>query len=149
VSQARAGIEQLSADQVNPDVQRFLLRMAEDVEAAMRGAANEWLAKPRSLTQPPEDFTAAERHCRLHAAVACMQVWLRNRDAWDEFFSCGEWLVLALWQLTGAGGTAPPAVWYENAFLRLDALDSGHFALALEPFPVPARDVEDRRRVAS
>lgn len=53
----------------------------------------------RSFDKSPEIFEFAKKHCILHAAAACLQMWLRNREALGEFFARGEWLVLCLERL--------------------------------------------------
>lgn len=46
--------------------------------------------------QSPELFDIAKRYCALHAATACVQMWINNRELLGEFFASGEWLVLSL-----------------------------------------------------
>lgn len=49
--------------------------------------------------QSPELFDLAARYATLHAAAACMSMWLHNRARLDAFFADGAWLVLALERL--------------------------------------------------
>jgi alkylation response protein AidB-like acyl-CoA dehydrogenase len=51
------------------------------------------------LSEEPEMFDLAERHCTLHAAATCLHMWLYNRKHPGEFFAQGEWLVLCLERL--------------------------------------------------
>jgi hypothetical protein len=44
----------------------------------------------------PELFEFARKYCLLHAAAACVEMWVWNRGSLGEFFSRGNWLVLAL-----------------------------------------------------
>src|SRR3569623_1340516 len=46
--------------------------------------------------QSPALFRLAQRYCVLHAAAACLQMWLHNRTRLDDFFASGAWLLLAL-----------------------------------------------------
>jgi alkylation response protein AidB-like acyl-CoA dehydrogenase len=43
-----------------------------------------------------ESFELAKNYCKLHAAAACLQMWIYNRDRLSDFFAGGEWLVLCL-----------------------------------------------------
>ncbi|MGB7251250.1 MAG: acyl-CoA dehydrogenase family protein [Phormidesmis sp.] len=47
-----------------------------------------------------ESFELAKKYCYLHAAIACILMWVHNRDTnraeLGEFFAAGEWLVLSL-----------------------------------------------------
>ena len=49
--------------------------------------------------QSPELFEIAAKYCTLHAAAACLLMWLYNRQILGEFFAGGEWLVLSLHRL--------------------------------------------------
>jgi alkylation response protein AidB-like acyl-CoA dehydrogenase len=50
----------------------------------------------RTVYRSPAMFELAKRYCTLHAAAACLQLWLYNRATLGDFFASGEWLVLAL-----------------------------------------------------
>ena len=49
--------------------------------------------------QSPELFEIAAKYCTLHAATACIHLWLYNRQTLGDFFAGGEWLVLSLHRL--------------------------------------------------
>ncbi|OKH26187.1 isovaleryl-CoA dehydrogenase [Hydrococcus rivularis NIES-593] len=49
--------------------------------------------------QSPELFEIAKKYCTLHAAAACLHMWLYNRKNLGDFFAKGEWLVLSLHRL--------------------------------------------------
>ncbi|GBF82877.1 acyl-CoA dehydrogenase family protein [Aphanothece sacrum] len=49
--------------------------------------------------QSPELFEIAKKYCNLHAAAACLHMWLYNRTILGDFFAKGEWLVLSLHRL--------------------------------------------------
>ncbi|MCM3904761.1 MAG: acyl-CoA dehydrogenase [Pyrinomonadaceae bacterium] len=48
------------------------------------------------FNQSPELFDLAKLHCQLHAAAACVLMWIYNRDSFSTFISEGSWLVLCL-----------------------------------------------------
>ncbi|MGK7932296.1 MAG: acyl-CoA dehydrogenase family protein [Microcystaceae cyanobacterium] len=43
-----------------------------------------------------ESFEQAKKYCVLHAAAACLQMWLANRTELGTFFAQGEWLIVCL-----------------------------------------------------
>jgi hypothetical protein len=47
-------------------------------------------------TTSPRLMRLAEECCALHAKVACLGIWLFNRDHLDDFFADGAWLAAAL-----------------------------------------------------
>jgi len=56
----------------------------------------------RGKRLPPQQFALAESYCGLHAAIACLGVWLHNRDHLGGFFAEGVWLLAALERSGGA-----------------------------------------------
>jgi alkylation response protein AidB-like acyl-CoA dehydrogenase len=48
------------------------------------------------FNQSPELFRLAKRHCQLHAAAACVMLWVHQRADLPAFISSGVWLVLSL-----------------------------------------------------
>jgi alkylation response protein AidB-like acyl-CoA dehydrogenase len=133
LAMAGAELERLPAGEVDPDLQRHLAAMVREIGVELGATAAIFRSRERPAAQSPEAFAAAERHARLHAAIACVLVWLHNRGTLGEFFARGEWLALALWQLVGPRGPAPAAAWYERVFARLDELDAADRVLAIEP----------------
>jgi predicted nucleic-acid-binding protein len=49
-----------------------------------------------NLNRTPEIFELAKRYCVLHAACACVQVWIYNKDLLRDYIARGEWLALCL-----------------------------------------------------
>ncbi|MGF1541648.1 MAG: acyl-CoA dehydrogenase [Pleurocapsa sp.] len=49
--------------------------------------------------QSPELFEIAKKYCTLHAAAACLHMWIYNRQLLGGFFAQGEWLVLSIHRL--------------------------------------------------
>ena len=140
---AKAEIERLPGDAaehpVDAEVRSYLATMAGDIAMELAVTAGQFRSKDRPPHASPEAFAAAERYAHLHAAAACILVWLRSRGALDAFFAGGEWLAIALAQLVGPSGAPPPGPWYERVFARLAALDEAGRTFALEPLsPAPA-----------
>lgn len=50
----------------------------------------------RGERMPPQQFALAEAYCAVHAAIACLGIWLYNRDHLGKFFAEGIWLLAAL-----------------------------------------------------
>ncbi|MEM8807345.1 MAG: acyl-CoA dehydrogenase [Cyanobacteria bacterium P01_G01_bin.38] len=86
--------------------------------------------------QSYESFELAKQYCRLHAATACLLMWLNNRQALGNFFAQGEWLVLCLHRLLSPSGTPnplPPS-YYENAYQVLLRLYTEDKLFSIVPF---------------
>jgi alkylation response protein AidB-like acyl-CoA dehydrogenase len=54
------------------------------------------LTSLKSYKESPEIFNYAKHFCTLHAAIACINMWLYNQHDVSDFFKKGEWLVLCL-----------------------------------------------------
>jgi alkylation response protein AidB-like acyl-CoA dehydrogenase len=52
-----------------------------------------------SLDKSFEGFDLSKRYCRLHAAAACVRMWIHNSDSLGQFFAEGKWLVAVLERL--------------------------------------------------
>jgi len=85
-----ANIEPLVLEQITTLTECIL----EEVNAHDREIANS--AFEFGHDQSPELFEIAKKYCALHAATACVQMWIYNRELLGEFFASGEWLVLSL-----------------------------------------------------
>ncbi len=85
-----ANIEPLVLEQITTLTECIL----EEVNAHDRQIANS--AFEFGHDQSPELFEIAKKYCALHAATACVQMWIYNRELLGEFFGSGEWLVLSL-----------------------------------------------------
>ncbi|WP_121970528.1 acyl-CoA dehydrogenase family protein [Leptolyngbya sp. BC1307] len=88
-----------------------------------------------------ESFDLAKQYCRLHAAIACILMWMhnrqRNREALGDFFSRGEWLVLSLHRLLSHFRMAlerPPEAYYENVAQELLRLHQEDKMFSIVPF---------------
>lgn len=109
-----------------------------------------------------EAFELAKRYCYLHAAIACILMWMYNRQipgsptedpandqmasqtgsqtnglAFGEFFAKGEWLVLSLHRLLShfrLDLTTPTEASYENVAQELLRLHQADKMFSIVPF---------------
>ncbi|NJM98098.1 MAG: acyl-CoA dehydrogenase family protein [Phormidesmis sp. RL_2_1] len=86
-----------------------------------------------------ESFELAKQYCRLHAAIACILMWMHNRDqpALGSFFAQGEWLVLSLHRLLSTfrkSLATPPLMYYENVAQELLRLHQADKMFSIVPF---------------
>lgn len=92
--------------------------------------------------QSYESFELAKQYCRLHAAIACIQMWMHNRhlsgeQELGEFFAKGEWLVLSLHRLLShfrMDLEAPSQVYHENVAQELLRLHQEDKMFSIVPF---------------
>jgi len=83
---------------VSADTLRQLRKAASLLQADLLALVRDVLAHPprRGERNTPAQFARAERFCTLHAAIACLGIWLFNRDRLGPFFAAGGWLAAAL-----------------------------------------------------
>lgn len=95
--------------------------------------------------QSYESFELAKQYCQLHAAVACILMWIHNcnfagqhnESSLGSFFAKGEWLVVSLYRLLAGFRkeiTAPPAAYYENVASELLGLHQADKMFSIVPF---------------
>lgn len=86
---------------IDTDVLQKLITLTsavlEELDAQDRTVANS--AFEYGHDQSPELFELAKNYCTLHAAAACVHMWIHNRKILGDFFASGEWLVLCLSRL--------------------------------------------------
>jgi alkylation response protein AidB-like acyl-CoA dehydrogenase len=82
-------------------------RRAEEAELGPRAFAALKTLAGRAESPASADFVLARRHCLLHAAACCLQVWRTNRDRLVPAAADGEWLALCLERLADGGDWAP------------------------------------------
>lgn len=82
----------------------------------------------------------ARTHCLLHAAAACVAMWVHNQGALDEGYADGRWLALCLERILaihrGVGGSPPLADGTAEggaALAQLVALHQGRRSFSLFP----------------
>jgi alkylation response protein AidB-like acyl-CoA dehydrogenase len=81
----------------------------------------------RQHHKSPEIFDLAKKYGILYAAAACVHIWHHNRSHLDDFFSRGEWLVLALQRLIN-----PSAKWREGEWAS-GRNDNGRLSVSDSP----------------
>ncbi|PZO56289.1 MAG: isovaleryl-CoA dehydrogenase [Phormidesmis priestleyi] len=91
-----------------------------------------------------ESFELAKQYCHLHAAIACILMWMHNRNHEDMqgFFAEGEWLVLSLHRLLSRfrrSLTPPPSTYYENVAQELLQLHQADKMFSIVPFQLAQR----------
>jgi alkylation response protein AidB-like acyl-CoA dehydrogenase len=65
------------------------------------------LRSAMTTSNAASDHSLARRHCILHAAACCVQLWRTNRDRLMTEAAGGEWLTLCLERLAGGSDSAP------------------------------------------
>lgn len=95
-----------------------------------------------ALKRSPELFDLAMRHCRLWAAAASVQLWVRSGSLLGPYIAEGSWLALGLDRLLGVfDAPRPPrrhpalALAAEELSFRLDA----DLALSIAPMRLASR----------
>ena len=143
-------LEALKADTSDPSLDQAVL---DQVLGLAQVILEEINAQDELITQSAfehghdqsfESFELAKQYCYLHAAIACILMWVHNRSpqqparaALGEFFAKGEWLVLSLHRLLGhfrMSLTAPPQVYYENVIQELLRLHAADKMFSIVPF---------------
>jgi alkylation response protein AidB-like acyl-CoA dehydrogenase len=84
---------------------QLLLQALDDQDAAIAHSAFE-----HGHDQSFESFEQAKHYCRIHAATACLHMWLHNRRHLGDFFAQGQWLVLCIDRLLAQWLPTRPAV---------------------------------------
>jgi alkylation response protein AidB-like acyl-CoA dehydrogenase len=82
-------------------------RRAEEAELGPRAIAALRALEKLSKSPASADFSLARRHCLLHAAACCLQIWRTNRHRLAPVAAAGEWLVLCLERLAASSDWAP------------------------------------------
>jgi alkylation response protein AidB-like acyl-CoA dehydrogenase len=85
---------------VDPEVLEKLISLSASV-IQVADAIDSILTDERNKKNPafgrsPEIFELAHRYSILHAAAACLHMWIFNRTNLGDFFARGEWVVLCL-----------------------------------------------------
>jgi len=76
--------------------------------SAIRALRDQAVALRSAMTSSAgTDPSLARRHCILHAAACCIQLWRTNRDRLATEAAEGEWLTLCLERLAAGGESGP------------------------------------------
>lgn len=84
-----------------------------------------------------ESFELAKNYCKLHAAAACLQMWIYNGDRMGAFFAGGEWVVLCLDRLLSEFRpvkAAIPQAYFDRVTEQMLHLYETHKMLSIVPF---------------
>lgn len=110
----------------------LLLKVLNDQDADIANSAFE-----HGHDQSFESFEQAKHYCRLHAATACLHMWLHNRERLGDFFAQGLWLVLCIERLLAQlvpQRPAIPAEYYETVAVELLKLHREDKMFSIVPF---------------
>jgi alkylation response protein AidB-like acyl-CoA dehydrogenase len=105
--------------------------------------------------QSPELFEIAKKYCTLHAAAACLHMWLYNRQLLGDFFAKGEWLVLSLHRLLRVVRPLPyfiSEIYVENVAQELLKLHQEDKLFSIVPFQLAqsqSQTQEDKTHASS
>jgi alkylation response protein AidB-like acyl-CoA dehydrogenase len=148
VRSLRGSVTRLQAlEDVGSGTRAALVRQAshllEEV-GALRGALaaledREGLGVGRS----PGLFHLARRYCAIHAAAASLGLWLHNREALEEDFRRGDWLVPCL-DRVAPGVAEPSAQQLEATLRRLETLSQQGRLFSAVPFRLAGADQRAR-----
>jgi alkylation response protein AidB-like acyl-CoA dehydrogenase len=144
---ALAQLEALRSDpQIEPALAETLIALAQEVIDQLQQndqRLEEVVATGgRMAHKSPAMFELAKGYCALHAAAACLQVWLYNRNRLGDFFAQGEWLALALDRLLKPfqpRRTAPSPAWIAAAAHEAVRLCEQKLALSIVPFQLAGK----------
>jgi hypothetical protein len=78
------------------DIKRLAGELDQEIEQLSAAVLSAPIISGNTFNQSPDYFAKAERHCTLHAAAACLHMWVHNRDLLGGSFATGAWLILAL-----------------------------------------------------
>ncbi|MBD2057920.1 acyl-CoA dehydrogenase [Oculatella sp. FACHB-28] len=144
-------LEQLQALEP-PDLEPEVLEQIEALTHAVLAELNaqdDFLATAafeHGHDQSPESFELAKKYCTLHAAAACVHMWLHNRKTLGEFFANGRWLALSLRRLLVAVNPAldlPPRLDDEPLAQELLRLYGQDRMFSIVPFQLAKSEVQE------
>lgn len=118
-------------DCLKQQYQQFLAVLDAQDEAITKGAFE------HGHDQSFESFEEAKHFCYIHAATACLHMWLHNRHQLGDFFAQGQWLVLCADRLLGQITPNKPAVplaYYEAVAEELLQLHAADKMFSIVPF---------------
>jgi len=97
----------------------------------------------KKSAKSPLLFSLAEEYCACHAAAACLQLWLYNRDNLDAYFAQGEWLFLVFRKLLKIGAAEAEAPLVDGAFAKLQEMHAAGRFFSLVPFVLATGGQDD------
>ncbi|NEQ74506.1 MAG: acyl-CoA dehydrogenase [Okeania sp. SIO2C9] len=101
--------------------------------------------------QSPELFEIAKKYCALHAAAACVHMWIYNREILGEFFAGGEWLVLSLNRLLQPFGHSQKVdqLYWEKVTQEMLKLYNENKVFSIVPFQLAQTQKQENKTNAS
>ncbi|MEW5856583.1 MAG: acyl-CoA dehydrogenase family protein [Cyanobacteriota bacterium] len=103
--------------------------------------------------QSPELFELAKKYCTLHAAAACVHMWVYNRKILGDFFAKGEWLAICLNRLLMTFRPSSgiiPSIYIENVAQELLKLDRENKMFSIVPLQLAqSQSQEEKTHAAS
>ncbi|NEP85382.1 MAG: acyl-CoA dehydrogenase [Okeania sp. SIO2C2] len=101
--------------------------------------------------QSPELFEIAKKYCALHAAAACLHMWIYNREILGDFFAGGEWLVLCLNRLLQPFGHSRKVdqLYWEKVTQEMLKLDNENKIFSIVPFQLAQTKKQENKINAS
>ncbi|NEP84143.1 MAG: acyl-CoA dehydrogenase, partial [Okeania sp. SIO3B3] len=101
--------------------------------------------------QSPELFEIAKNYCVLHAAAACVHMWIYNREILGEFFASGEWLVLCLNRLLQPFGHSQKVdqLYWEKVTQEMLKLYDENKVFSIVPFQLAQTQKQENKINAS
>ncbi|NEO57901.1 MAG: acyl-CoA dehydrogenase [Okeania sp. SIO3B5] len=101
--------------------------------------------------QSPELFEIAKNYCALHAAAACVHMWIYNREILGEFFAGGEWLVLCLNRLLQPFGHSQKVeqLYWEKVTQEMLKLYDENKVFSIVPFQLAQTQKQENKTNAS
>ncbi|WP_008314019.1 acyl-CoA dehydrogenase [Leptolyngbya sp. PCC 6406] len=119
----------------------LLLKVLDEQDTAIANSAFE-----HGHDQSFESFEMAKQYCRLHAATACLHMWLYNHQQLGDFFAQGQWLVLCVDRLLAHLSPERPAVptsYYETVAVELLRLHQEDKMFSIVPFQLAQASVPE------
>ncbi|MDB5901660.1 MAG: acyl-CoA dehydrogenase protein [Betaproteobacteria bacterium] len=111
----------------------FVKKALEDLGSLKAKAAKLAEARGSTVDKSSALFELSRQYCVLHAAAACLQMWIHNKAHVGAYFAKGEWLLLALNRLLGSGPHPDPTL-STDAVRELAAMHARRESVSINPF---------------
>ena len=129
--------KKISGDEALENIIELKNILKQMIEIQNKFLVQQDMAYMAKSSKSAELFDLAKSYCILHTAVACIQMWLHNRESLGEFFAKGEWLVLCLTRLlekVQPSLDSGPESYWENMGERLVKLYTDNKMFSIVPF---------------
>lgn len=145
--EGQSGLEPATVGEISELVDRVTAE-TEELHRRLRELTAGKAGNGSTLDKSTEIVELAKRYCSLNAAAACVQIWIYNRERFDQFFAKGEWLVLCLGRLMKAFDsrtTVTPRPYTTNVALELLRLYHENRMFSLIPFKLASTVIPQQR----